>query len=188
MPAKVSIKKIIAASKFLGASHRAKKKISMQSHHAPGSFRNLSHEDDEGSESLDNHPLLKSHSGDSHPKSKRKVNFLEHASLSRSRSPRRHDTHHKHRDAPRTGDPEKGDRKLPSPHSAFAWFPRPHVPNDNASGRPQEKGSPGGDVEELCQEYERMEKTQYAEMLKKAKFLRRENIPFLHRKHSPSSN
>jgi hypothetical protein len=41
-------------------------------------------------------------------------------------------------------------------------------------------------VEELCQKYERLEKTRYAEMLKKAKSLRRENLPFLNRKANSS--
>jgi hypothetical protein len=82
----------------------------------------------------------------------------------------------------------KRGQKIGSPNSAFHWLPRPDVVGRSdhvSSGRHGDSGRT--DVEELCQQYERLEKTRYAEMLKKAKSLRVENLPFLHRKANNSS-
>ena len=240
--ASVSIRKVVATSKFIGAAHRAKKQLRMQSRFQPGTFRYR----EEGADNSvsPSSSIEKRHSpneeSDSRPSSKRKVNFLDLVSFAHSRDThardhsrgshdrdhardthardRTRDTHvidftrdahtreptrdtHRrdhtsvshprehHRAHHQSGIHPSGKRsqKIGSPNSAFQWFPRPHVPgrSDRVSRDRHDDGR-GTNVEELYQEYERIEKTRYAEMLKKAKSLRAGNLPFLHRKANNS--
>ena len=185
-PSSVSIRKVVATSKFIGAAHRAKKQLRMQSRFQPGTFRYR--EEGGGDNSVSPSGSSPNSDSDSRHKTKRKVNFLDLVSPSHSRDvhvrdharssyPREPHAHQKSRINPR-------GHNIASPNSAFQWFPRPHVTGGSdhvSSGRHDDRS--GTDVEELCQEYERLEKTRYAEMLKKAKSFRRENLPFLNRKH-----
>ena len=197
--ASVSIRKVVATSKFIGSARRAKKKLRMQSRFQPGTFRyreDVSPPD--GSFEKRSSPSGES---DSRPNSKRKVNFLDLASS--SREPHARDTHardntrgshasdHTRVSYPRETHahhksrvhPERRSKNIGSPHSAFQWFPRSHVTGTEHASSGRHDNRSGTDVEELCQEYERLEKTRYAEMLKKAKSLGRENLPFFNRKH-----
>ncbi len=226
--ASVSIRKVVATSKFIGAAHRAKKQLRMQSRFQPGTFRYREENVDQSPSPSDSVEKGSSSHGesDSRPNSKRKVNFLDLVTFHHSREPHARDhtrgsherdhtrgthardhtreshgrdhardthtrishpsephAHHKtriHREGKRS-------QKIGSPNSAFHWFPRPHVTgrSDHVSSSRHDDRS-GTDVEELCQKYERLEKTRYAEMLKKAKSLRRENLPFLNRKANSS--
>ncbi|CAB3982469.1 tubulin alpha-3 chain-like [Paramuricea clavata] len=217
--ASVSIRKLVATSKFIGSAHRAKKQLRMQSRFQPGTFRyreDVSPPD--GSFEKRSSPSGES---DSRPNSKRKVNFLD--LVSSSREPHARDTHARDhtrvfhardhardthardyardahaRDHARVSypqephahhksriHPEWRSKNIGSPHSAFQWFPKPHATGSTeraSSGRHDDRS--GTDVEELCQEYERLEKTRYAEMLKKAKSLGRENLPFFNQRKS----
>lgn len=221
--ASVSIRKVVATSKFIGAAHRAKKQLRLQSRFQPGTFR---YREESGSGEHANSPTgsFEKRSSpigesDSRPNVKRKVNFLDLVSPSRDTHARDHtrgthardhmrDTHagdhtrgthaKDHTRISHLREPhshhksrihsEKRNQTIGSPNSAFQWFPRPRVTGSSdrhvTGGRQDDKS--GNDVEELCQEYERLEKTRYAEMLKKAKSFRRENLPFYNRKHESS--
>ena len=221
--ASVSIRKVVATSKFIGAAHRARKQLRLQSRFQPGTFRyrdesgSFDHvASPTGSFEKRSSPIGES---DSRQNTKRKVNFLDLVSPSREAHARDHtrgahardhtwDTHGRDHtrdthagDHARVSNPrgphahhkgrihsEKRNQNIGSSNSAFQWFPRPRVTGSSEqhviSARHDDKS--GNDVEELCQEYERMEKTRYAEMLKKAKSLRRENLPFYNRKHDSS--
>ena len=222
-PASVSIRKVVATSKFIGAAHRAKKQLRLQSRFQPGTFR---YREESGSGEHMNSPTdsfekRSSPIGESDVRQnvKRKVNFLDLVSPSRDTHARDHtrgthardhtrDAHVRdHTQDTRARDhtrishlrephshhksrihSEKRNQNIGSPNSAFQWFPRPRVTGSSdhhvTGGRQDDKS--GNDVEELCQEYERLEKTRYAEMLKKAKSFRRENLPFYNRKHESS--
>ncbi|XP_028407895.1 uncharacterized protein LOC114530528 isoform X2 [Dendronephthya gigantea] len=222
----VSIRKVVATSKFIGAAHRAKRQLRMQSRFQPGTFhfREKSTEESISPSASFEKRISPNDDFDTRKNSKRKVNFLDpvesvtptrdqtrgtHAKDAHKwepytgghapdRHPRRHkrDTYareHTGVSSPQESHayhgsrihvPDKRGQKIGSPHSAFKWFPRPRTTgsSDHDHGRHDDRS--GTDVEELCQEYEQMEKTRYAEMLKKAKSLRREHLPFLNQRRS----
>ena len=226
--ASISIRKVVATSKFIGAAHRAKRQLRMQSRFHPGSFHFREKSADSSLSPNASFEKRNSPNEDSNTRqnSKRRVNFLDpvesvtptrdHTRGTHARDadkwelytgdhvPDRHSRRHKRdthaKEHTRVSSPQeshayhgsrihvpnKRGQKIGSPHSAFKWFPRPRttgsLDHDNFNNSRHDDRS-GTDVEELCQEYEQMEKTRYAEMLKKAKSLRREHLPFLNRKH-----
>lgn len=218
--ASISIRKVVATSKFIGAAHRARKQLRMQSRFQPGTFRYRDQVSPDGSFEKRISP-----SGESElrPSSKGRVNCLDlpSASLdpqaydhtpdsdmkddardhtrdnlgrhypldiparSYARGLHVHDAHEHRKNGIHS---KKRTQKIDSPSSAFRSLPSPRGVTGSFNGVSSisRDNRTGSDVEELYQQYERLEKTRYSEMLKKAKSLRRENMSFFNRKHDSS--